>query len=54
MHNENELRSFVNREVLYCLSTLVNTLYKDGIHSDDLMPVIAQDDWSSAANDKMG
>jgi hypothetical protein len=39
----------VQREVIYCVSTLISELAKQEQYQEDLFPVCAQDDWESAA-----
>lgn len=46
---QNQVSAFVSREVIYCLSTLINELAKNEKHMDDLMPVLSQDDWETTA-----
>ena len=41
----------VQREVIYCVSSLVSELAKSEKYSDDLAPVLYGDDWQSAAID---
>lgn len=44
-------KQLVEREVIYCVSTLVHELMKDEKYQEDLFPVASQDDWLSAARD---
>lgn len=46
-------RAMVQREVYYCVSTLVSELMQDpgGRYVDDLITVCLSDDWSEAAKD---
>lgn len=43
---------FVAREVCYCASHLVHELAQDPEHMDELLPVMSQDDYESAARDE--
>lgn len=57
---EREISSFVSREVIYCVSSLVSTLasiasefgkVSDGNSYDDIMEICVQDDWESPARE---
>lgn len=58
MTHENEIRDFVSREVIYCVSSLVSTLAQtaaengklaDGTYYEDILEICVQDDWQSPA-----
>lgn len=42
----------VQREVIYCVSTLISELAKQEQYQDELMSVCVQDDWETAARDE--
>jgi hypothetical protein len=46
------IEQFVQREVIYCVSGLIHELAKEEKYMDDLLLVISQDDWETAALDE--
>lgn len=48
---QQKVQKFVQREVVYCVSYLISELAKDEKYTDDLLPIIQQSDWESAAQE---
>lgn len=46
---QREVEEFARREVIYCVSMLVYELAKDENYSEDLFPILVQDNWQDAA-----
>lgn len=46
---QEECRKLVGREVYYCVSTLVSDLAQEGKYLDELMPVLARENYIDAA-----